>query len=519
MMSQRPTRLEASSSTPLKSDRNILTAAKGGGIIFVGRLFQYGSRFVIAFLMARLLGADQLGLANIALSAVFIAASLASLGLPVAMTRYVSIFANRRDLAGLWGTLQVGVGSTAIIGMVTGLGLFLLAGPIAEEVFHDPRLIPLLQVISLVVPFLALGEIVAAAIRGFKMMRYPVIGQDIAQPVIRLLLTVALAVLVGLTARKALVAFGISVTIVFFLLLYFLDKRFSLKRPLGAARRDTREILSFSLPVYLSRLVQTFGGNIQTILLGALNTAENVGIFAVASQINIVGQMFHVAIVTASAPIVSELHDQQDREQMKRIYQTATKWTFALNLPLFLIVLLFPEPILSVFGKSFVGGATALTILAWANLVNTGTGICEVVVDMTGNTNLRLFNSLVAVGLTVGLNVLLIPRWNLIGAAVAALVGATVVNLLRLVEVFFLFRLLPYDQSFLKPAAAGLVTLAVAGGVHLLISSNSNLVILAVNVAIILAVYTGMILLLGLSEEDRMVLTRIRQRVRAPLPH
>jgi len=499
---------------PPAESRNILTAAKGGGIVFAGNLFQNGSRFVIAFLMARFLGAEQLGLTHLSLSAVFISATLVALGLQLAMVRYVSLYNNRRDTAGLWGTLQIGLGLTTLLGVLAGIGLFFFAEPIAVQLFDEPRLAHLLQVVSFAIPFLAAGNIIAAATRGFKKMEYEVIGQKVSQPAIRVVLIVILAITIGLTAKWALIAFDIATVIVFVILLYFLNKLFTLKRPLEAARRDAGQILRFALPAYLSDLIRTFGGNIQIILLGVLNTAATVGVFAVASQINIMGRIFHSAVNNASALIVSELHDRGDREQLEHFYQTATKWTFTLNLPFFLVVLLFPVPILSVFGKSFIGGATALVILAWANLVNTGTGICGMVLDMSGNTTLRLVNSIVVFGLTLGLNALLIPQWGMMGAAIASLAAAILINLLRLSEVFFLFRLIPYNLSFIKPILAGLVALTIGWGILSLSSPDVNLFYIAINAVILLTVYAGMILLLGLSREDRMVLSRIGRRVK-----
>jgi O-antigen/teichoic acid export membrane protein len=503
----------ASARPTARADQDILTAAKGGGIVFAGNLFQYGSRFVIGLLHARFLGAEQLGLLNLALTSASIASGLALLGLPAAMVRYVSLFASRRDAAGLWGTLQTGLGLTAIVSALTGIGLFVVADPVAEGLFHEPELVPLLRVISLIVPFLALGSVIAAATRGFKKMQYTVIGQNISQPAIRLFLALALAMTVGLTATWALVAFGLAVIIVFVILLRFLNELFPLKRPVGTARRNPKEILRFSLPVYLSSLIRLFGGNIQILLLGALSTAATVGVFAVATQINTLGTMFHGAIVTVSSPIVSQLYDRGEREQMGRFYQTVTKWTLTVNLPLFLIVLLFPTSILSIFGKNFVGGATALSILAWANLAQTGTGICGAVLDMTGNTSLKLVNSLVTFASTIGLNLLLIPRWGLMGAAVAALSAAAIVNLLRLLEVYILFRLLPYTLSFIKPITAGLVALTITWGLRSLSLPGADLVHLAMSVTVLLTVYTGTIILLGLSQEDRAVLARVGQRI------
>ncbi len=500
--------------SPASPDRSILTAVKGGGIVFAGRVFEYGSRFILGVLLARLLGADQLGLYNLALTAATVTAGLATLGLKSALVRYVSHSASRRDELGLGGTLQVGLGMPAALSLFMGLGLYVLAPDIAERLFREPRLVPLLRLASLLVPFLALSELIAAATQGFKKMQYAVVAQNISQPVIRLILVVVLAIVVGLNANNALVAFGLTLLIVTALLVYFLNGLFSLRRSLQTARREIREMLAFSLPIYLSDLITTFRNNVQTVLLGSLNTVATVGIFSVASQVSLIGRLFHQSIVTVSMPIVSELYSQGEQEQMGRFYKTMTKWTLTLNLPIFLVIQLFAVPILSIFGQDFVGGAMALAILAWGNLVNAGTGICGVFLDMSGNTSMKLVNSIVTVALTLALNVLLIPNYGIIGAAVAALAAGAIVNLLRLLEVFILLRLLPYDGSFLKVLAAGLVALGVAWGVRELFGTQSNVFYAGLNATLLLVVYAGVVLMLGLSQEDRAVLDRVRRRLR-----
>jgi O-antigen/teichoic acid export membrane protein len=174
---------------------------------------------------------------------------------------------------------------------------------------------------------------------------------------------------------------------------------------------------------------------------------------------------------------------------------------------------LFRGPILSIFGESFAGGSAALAILAWGNLVNTGTGVCGVILNMTEKTTLTLLNSVLLFILVTGLNVLLIPQWGLIGAAVASLTAVVVINLLRLLEVFILFRLLPYNSSFIKPIVAGLTALVTVWSIGQLFDTEANLVYTAISAAILLIIYSGMILLLGLSDEDRLVLARISRRL------
>ena len=343
-------------------------------------------------------------------------------------------------------------------------------------------------------------------------MQYNVGAKQIAQPLTRLILLVPLALL-GLTAGKAMIPYIAGLIVACVLLLYFLDRLFPLRRPLQTARRDTRGLMLFSLPAYFSTLINTFGPSLQTVLLGSLNTMATAGIFAVATQVSTASTLFNQSIGTASSPIISELHGQGDREQMAHFYQTTAKWMFTVNLPMFLIVLLLSEPILTIFGQEFVAGSAALTILALANLVIAAAGISDGVLAMTGNTSVKLVNSVVQAVLSIGLCILLIPRWGAFGAAVAVLISSTIIHLLLVVEVFVLFRMLPYNVSFLKPVAAGLVALAIGWLTRQLLHTDTNLVLAALNAFAILAVYASMILLLGLSPEDRAVFAQLRRRV------
>jgi O-antigen/teichoic acid export membrane protein len=504
-----------SADRPRRADRSVLLAAKGGGVTFAGAIFSYGSWLVIGLLLARFLGADQYGLYTLASSPVTIAVGLAGLGLSPALVRYVAVYRGRRDDAGIWGTLQVGLGLTSIASIVVGIGLFALAAPIAERLFDEPRLIPLLRLGSLMLPFATLSTQLSAATQGFKRMQYTVIAKDISQSLVRVVLIAGLVLFAGLNAMNATAVQLVSEVIAFGILLYFLHRLFALRRPLRAGRRNLREMVGFSLPIYITRLINTFRGNIQTLLLGAFEAVTTVGVFAVASKVNMVGRMFHDSIVTASAPIVSDLYDQGKSESLARFYQTMTKWTFTANLPLFLIVQLFPGVILSIFGEEYVGGALALTILAWGNLVDAGTGICGVVIDMTGKTSLKVVNAIVTLGLLVGLNLLLIPPWGLVGAAVASAAARAGVNLLRLGQVYVLYRLLPYNVSFLKPVMAGLVALAAGWLMRRWIFTQETLIFAAINVAVLVAVYAAAIVLLGLDQEDRAVLGRIGGRLKA----
>jgi O-antigen/teichoic acid export membrane protein len=496
------------------AEPGILTAAKGGGILFPSRLVSYSLTFVSGIALARLLAAEELGLYRLALTTAMMVSGYAMVGFSVALVRFVSLYANRKDHEGLWGTLQVGLGLPMVLSLLGATGLFALADPIAVRLFREPDLSPLLRVGSILIVFRSLSQLLAAATRGFKAMHYTAIANMLAAPVVRLLVVVGLAITVGLTAAGALGAYGAAVAVSAVMLLYFLDRLFSLRRPLQQGRRNWGEMLRFSLPVYVSGRLTGSVSNLRTLLLGALSTSANVGSFTVANQINTLGSVFHSSLTTSSAPVIAELHDRGALDRMKVVYQTVTKWTLTVNLPFFLLILLFPGELLAIFGTEFAGAALALSILAWANLANTGTGICGVVIDMTGHTKLKLVNSAVALVLSVGLSILLVPRWGVTGTAVTALIVAVVVNLLRLVEVFILFRLWPYNRSYAKPILAGLAAALAGWSLGRLLPIEADLIRLAAGGTGLMAVYAGVILMLGFSPEDRAVLSSLNRRVR-----
>lgn len=516
-MSDTVSKLETPSPLHLAPDsRNIMTAAKGGGITFIGDLFEYAGRFVFGIVVARFVGAEQYGVYYLALTPLTILTTLALLGLKASMVRYVPIFARQRNEEGLWGTLQVGLGLTMMASVVLGGALLILADPVANRMFHSPELAPFLRIAGFTVPFAALMEIIGSATQGFKQMQYRVYAQDISVTSIKLILAVILLAM-GFGTLGVMAAHTLAIISAFIMLLYFLHKLFPLNRSMAAAQRDAKQMLGFSLPVYFSQVIDVLGGSLGILLLGMLNTTTSVGIFAAAARVSVVGKLFHSSIVVVSQPIVSDLYSKGDRDQLKHFYQVMTKWTFAFNFPLFLIIVIFSGPILSIFGDSFIAGSAGLVILAFGFLIDAGTGICGVVINMTGHTWLNIINSILVVAITLALNILLIPGLGVIGAAIAAGVATTILNLSRLLEVFKLFRLWPYNVEFIKPILAGVTAMAVTLVIKQWVLIGTSLIYLALGATCLLLTYVIMILVLGLSQEDHMILKRLHSRLKAVL--
>jgi len=493
------------------SDHHLRSTAKGGSLVFFGKLFNKGVRLGVAILMARFLAAEQFGIYSLGLTVTEIVAALGGLGLGTALVRYIPAMRRRSDQAGIWGTLQLGIGIPAVMSIILAIALFALADPIAQHILHDSRMASPLRLMSFFIPFYTWTDMVAAATRGFRNMKFTVVSQLVTQPLVKLSI-IGVFVILGLNATRALTAAGISQVVTAALLLYFLSRQFPLNLPLREARREPKEMLRFSLPVYLSGILNTFGEQLQVLIVAGFTNVYGAGVYALAQHATRFGELFQRAVTMSAQPIFSELFSENKREELARLYQATTRWTFSLNLPLFLILILLPSSVLAVFGNSYAGGVVVLVILAWRCAIGTATGMCSSILDMTGYTALKLVNSVIRVAVSLGLGLWLIPKWGIVGGAAAALIADATDGLLRLVEIYILHRMLPFDRTFLKPIAAALASVAVVFLLAQWLPTHPPSLYAAIQMTMLFSVYFGMNLVLGLPPEELKMLAYVRQR-------
>ena len=494
----------------------MLTTAKGGSISFIGRTFEYFVRFIFSILVARAVGSEQYGLYTLGLTIVPILSMLALLGLQTGVVAYLAPAIRENDEKKIWGIIQISAGIPALLSILFGVVLFLLAEPIAILGFHDPRLIPLLQIVSVSIPMDAISFIAYQIIISYKKPQYSVLAHNIVLPVAKLLLSIGF-LLLGMGVAGIILAHVIASAIGFILIIYFVNSLFSLKRPLTPSKQMTVEILKYSLPVHLGWVLNTIRGTLETLVLGFVGLISGVGIFAVAARISSLGTLLFLSVGNISTPLIAEFHNRGEMGQLERLYKTTTKWVLMFNLPLFLTFVFFAKPILSIFGGDFTNGSTALIILAIGNLVYTGTGIGANILDMTNHTKFNSINSAILIVVTITTDLLLIPRWGVIGAAAASSFSTVIVNLICMLEVYFLLKIRPYGREIIKP----LIAISITTVILLLINPLLALPTfwhLVVGGLILWSIYTLILSRLGFSEEDLLIFSKLRSRAISLVP-
>jgi O-antigen/teichoic acid export membrane protein len=131
---------------------------------------------------------------------------------------------------------------------------------------------------------------------------------------------------------------------------------------------------------------------------------------------------------------------------------------------------------------------------------------------MIGRVKLSVLNALLFLGLSLAQDVLLIPHWDLIGAAVASSTAVAAVNLLRLGQVRSILGILPYDRRFLRPVAAGVLSGALAWIIPY--PRLDVLPRLMLEGFVLVLAYFGLLAMFGIDPVDREVAAALRARLR-----
>lgn len=487
-----------------KNKDDLFIVAKGGAVIFVGTLIENVFRLPLGILLARFLGPEYLGLYHLAVSMLLVLASLALIGFGVGFVRFVPVYRVNEDKEGLSGFIRIGIGLPLTIALLASFGLYVGAPTIAGIVYQEKELLPVMKTAALILPVWVLVSLGESYLRGNQKMYHYTLANKICTPLVRCLLVVFLAISGYLTLNSAFYAFGASLACSLVLVLVFIWRQLALDLSGTAKRYDVEEIFKFSLPVFAANLLLLVGPNIKLLLLGFLGSAKDVGMFGPVSEIASLAALLFVAVSRSAAPRIASLHARGLTAPIVDFYQVSSRWVFTVSLPLFLVIMLFAEPILLIFGSEFVAGAEALRLMGLAGLFTVTMGITQLFITMAGKPVVKLFNTVVLYLVMFGLDWLLIPEYGLSGAAVSTLAAAILVGGIYLLQIKYLHGIQPFSRVYFKPVSAGALASAIAGTLNLWIAPNPTAGTLLFGLIVLfLVMYVFFLVTLGVTEEDR----------------
>lgn len=427
------------------------TIARAGVGSVTVKLARTGLGFLIAVLLARILGPEGYGIYTYVLTLVSFLAIPAQFGLPnlvVRETAYAQTKEKWGYLRGLWRWASLTAVTFSVV--VTTLGF--LASWIYADSFSKTQLTTF-QWGLVLIPLIALGKLRGAALRG---LRLGVLGQ-IPETVLRPALFAAFIGSMmlwnpsdGLNPETAIIFNIVALTLSFIAGALMLrtykptELRFS-PAPEYSMKVWSRAVMPFAMVSGAHLILKTT----DILLLGVFGSAEEVGFYRVAIQGSLLVVFGLQAIEMIVAPYFSRLYNQGNKATLQRLVHGASKASLTLSLPLIILFVFAGEEILSlVFGEDFQTAAAPLIILGLGQLINATFGPIGALLNMTGNEKESVKAVSWSSALNVVLNLCLIPIAGMSGAATATTLSLTFRNILlrRAASTRLELECLPYRQ-------------------------------------------------------------------------
>lgn len=505
--------LPASEATPAYLPR----IAKGAMINLSGT----ASRTVLAYgytvMLARMLQVSALGYYFLIVTIGSILGLASVVGLDLGVVRYVSLYAGSARFRMARRTLAIALMIAIPISVALMVATMLLAPSVAARLMgSDPAAVTALRIFAISIPFWVAAKLFNATTQGLHWMRYQVYSRDIGEQLIKFFLTAALLVagagLAGVIwANVAALVIATLMSMMFALkVLPMSADRQTNKRPVS---QPIEHLFRYSLPLAFSNILGIVLVWADLLMLGFLRNSTEVGYYGAALRVGVASSALFLAFATVFMPVISDLYNKRRGGELGSLYKTVTRWVFVFTLPLVLLQLLFAGTVMKMFGGGFTSGSTALMILALSQLINAAAGPAGSMVIMSGRSRLELVNITFSLIIDIAVCLILIPRYGLIGAAIANAAATAAINVMRAAEVWLLMRTHAYDSGYLKSLAAAAAAAAAVLMMELWIRNGGGVIRIAFQAVVMVAVYLAVTMALGLSVQDKLVLRLVWNRL------
>ena len=465
----------AAGGTPgrVRGDVELAALARGGVLNLVGVVLGTLSGFALMIIVTRSVAIATAGVFFESIALFHVAYTLAQWGGDVGIVRTIA----RSETQGRTREIRQAVGAaivpSLVVGAILAAAIAAFAGPIGRILTngtHGEDLRPVLLAIAPFLPLAAAYNVTLAATRGFGTM-VPTnvvdkLGRAGSQPVLVWLALLGTASVTWLSVAWA-TPYAIGSVVAVWWLWTLLHRRGA-----GSGARPERrwletfaEFWRFTAPRGLAAVFAVSILWIDTLLLGSLRSPAAAAIYVAAGRFLVFGQFIGTAIAQVVAPRLSAAMATEDRRRANVIYATTTAWLMALAWPVYLTMILFAPALLSVFGARYRTAAPVVAILGAVMLVATLVGPVDVVLLMAGKSSWNLANTSIALIANIALNLALIPRFGVTGAAIAWAVSILLNNLLPLAQVWRFVGLHPFGRASATAAAMALGVFGIGGGV------------------------------------------------------
>ena len=386
------------------------------GIIGIANLFSVFNGILLIPIITKVLGAEEYGLFVQFTVTISLIASFSTLGLPYTTVRFL---AGEKDSKRICDDLYSTFSLIALASIIISTLILLASNQISEILFKGEKVFVLL--VALLIPIESLNGSFQNVFRVFQNVKsYTIVS--IARTLVETLASI-IVVLSGFGIIQVAITMVIIRSITMVILLITTVRSVGFQRPTFKRMKD---YLKFGLPTIPSNIASWVTNSSDRYIISFFLGVIYVGYYNPAYALGGMIQIFMTPVNFVLVAVVSKIYEDNNIDLLRDVFKYSIKYFLMISIPAFFGLSLLSRPILIILTTPEIAEQSYLVtpFVAFSMLI---TGIGGVATGLSlylaKRTDISMINWILVASTNIILTVLLVPRWGIIGAAVATMIA------------------------------------------------------------------------------------------------
>jgi O-antigen/teichoic acid export membrane protein len=389
------------------------------------------SHLLLRIILGRELGPDGLGIYTLVFTIYIFGMQFAAFGIGAALTKYVAEFSD--ELIKVKEFISSGLYGSSVTGLLMGIILYFLSGVIAFNAFNIPEMQDLLKITALCFPFIAIHKSVVGTLNGFRNMKsYAFL--NIALNASVLVFSIVMVINLGMGVLGAVLGFVLPTVVIGLISVLFVSSYLNFPDASMFQKKILKDVLFFGFYVVLGNSIGYIYTHIDSIMIGYYLNETEVGYYAVSGMFVQGITLIPSAVQRVTSPMITKSYAKKEYDSIVKLLKSIIVKVFLLSSFCSLFLLVFgKELIILIFEDIFLPAYMPLLILligytVYSMFMSIGTFYASI-----GHVQLSYKIALFSAILSIIMNIIFIPMYGILGAAIA-----TSISLIILTAVHFL---------------------------------------------------------------------------------
>lgn len=270
-------------------------------------------------------------------------------------------------------------------------------------------------------------------------------------------------------------------------------------------------LLKYMLFIMASAVGSVIVLQIDTLMVTGYLGFDNNAIYFIAFYMASVIEIPKRAIAQMSDSIIASSFEFERMDEIKKIYKQSSINQLILGSFVYLLVVLNLDNIYGIMpsGETYEAGKWVVILIGLGKIAEMGFGVnSEIIISSKLFKTNIIFVTILAI-LTIVLNILLIPKYGLAGAAFASFASLFLYNFIKMLFIWNRFKFQPFSKGTLVSLLISAITFFVVYNLPAIENLYLNTIIISV---VLILVFGTLTLILKPSKEINKILMQLKKR-------